>query len=205
MADYRRQIGFIKKWEGGLSNDPNDPASVFPMPCYYAGESGWHTNKGITWQTFSSYASSLNYTASCSNFILMPDNIWLKVFKKKFWDAFLLDTYNSQSIADIIVSWAWGSGMTGAYRQLAKFLNSNYATNLPEAKSDYSTETITKMREVFNAVTRRGKRENLVQQELIEHYRNYYIALINPYYINGWLNRLDALDEFTQQPLRQCI
>jgi lysozyme family protein len=204
MADYRRQIGFIKKWEGGLSNDPNDPASAYPMPCYYAGQTGWHTNKGITWQTFSSYAGSLNYAATCENFVLMPDYIWLKIFKKKFWDAFLLDTYNSQSIADIVVSWAWGSGMGGAYRQLAKFLNGNYATSLAENKSDYNQANVIKIRDVFNALTRRGKRENLVQQELIEHYRNFYISLNKPYYINGWLNRLDELDSFTQATLREA-
>jgi lysozyme family protein len=204
MADYRRQIGFIKKWEGGLSNNPNDSASAFPMPCAYAGEYGWHTNKGITWQTFSSYASSLGYTASCENFVQMPDSIWLKIFKKKFWDAFSLDSYNSQSIADIIVAWAWGSGLGGAYRQLAKFLNSNYGTSLPENKSDYTTENVLKLRDVFNAITRRANRERIAQEDLIEHYRNFYFSLNNPYYLNGWLNRLNELDSFTQETLKDA-
>lgn len=203
MADYRRQIGFIKKWEGGMSNDPNDLAAANPMPCYYAGESGWHTNKGVTWQTFSSYAASLNYVASCANFIQMPDSIWLKIFKKKFWDSFYLDSYNSQSVADIVVSWAWGSGMGGAYRQLAKFLNANYATTLPDEKNDYSQATAAKVRDVFNALTRRGSRERLVQEELIQHYRNFYISLNRPYYLNGWLNRLNELDSFTQETLKE--
>ena len=204
MADYRRQIGFIKKWEGGMSNDPNDPAAAYPMPCYYAGQSGWHTNKGITWQTFSTYATSLGYSASCENFILMPDYIWLKVFKKKFWDAFALDSYNSQSIADIVVSWAWGSGHGGAYRQLARFLNTNYAASLPDGKSDFNVQTAAKVRDVFNAITRRPNRERLTQEELIQHYRNFYISLNKPYYLNGWLNRLSELDSFTQETLKDA-
>lgn len=204
MADYRRQIGFIKKWEGGLSNNLNDPASAYPMPCTYAGQSGWHTNKGITWQTFSSSAASLGYAASCENFISMPDSIWLKIFKKRYWDAFSLDNYNSQSIADIVVAWAWGSGLGGAYRQMAKFLNGNYGTNLSEEKSDYSSAAVAKIRDVFNTITRRGKREELVQQELIEHFRNFYISLNKPYYLNGWLNRLNELDSFTQESLKEA-
>lgn len=201
MADFRRQIGFIKKWEGGLSNNPNDTASAHPMPCMYAGQYGWHTNKGITWQTFSSNAVLLGYSPTCENFILMPDSIWLKVFKKSFWDKFHLDEYRSQAVADIIVAWAWASGVGGSYRQIAKFLNANYATFLPEDKSDYSSANAEKIKTVFNTITRRPSRESLVQEELIEHYRNFYISLNRPYYINGWLNRLEELDTFTKESL----
>lgn len=201
MADYRKQIGFIKKWEGGMSNNPNDPAAAYPMPCAYAGETGWHTNKGITWLTFISNAKTLGYKASCENFIAMPDAIWLKIFKKAFWDKYQLDDYKSQAVADIIVSWAWGSGLGGSYRQLAKFLNGNYGTNLPDQKSNFSSVNVTKIREVFNTIASRKPREITVREELIAHYRNFYISLNKPYYINGWLNRLNALDEFTRQSL----
>jgi lysozyme family protein len=203
MADYRKQIGFIKKWEGGMSNDPNDPAAAHPMPCVHNGQSGWHTNKGITWLTFSSNAKALGYAASCENFIAMPDSIWLKIFKKIFWDKFQLDTYRSQAVADIVVSWAWGSGLGGAYRQLARFLNGNYGASLPDLKSDYSGENVNKIKEIFNALTRRKPREKTLQDELIAHYRNFYISLNKPYYINGWLNRLDELDSFTKASLPQ--
>jgi len=201
MADYKKQIGFIKKWEGGMSNNPNDPASAYPMPCLYASQIGWHTNKGITWLTFSSSAKALGYVASCKNFISMPDSIWLKIFKKVFWDKFQLDSYQSQAVADIIVSWAWGSGLGGAYRQIAKFLNRNYGTSLPDQKSDNKSENINKIKEVFNTLTRRKPREKTVREELIAHYRNFYISLNKPYYIKGWLNRLEALDEFTSESL----
>ncbi|MCA6392200.1 MAG: hypothetical protein IM607_12500 [Cytophagales bacterium] len=201
MADYRKQIGFIKKWEGGMSNDPNDPAAAHPMPCVHNGQSGWHTNKGITWLTFSSNAKALGYAESCENFIAMPDSIWLKIFKKIFWDKFQLDTYRSQAVADIVVSWAWGSGLGGAYRQLARFLNGNYGASLPDQKSNFSTQNVTKIRDVFNSLTRRKQREKTVREELIAHYRNFYISLNKPYYIKGWLNRLNALDAFTKASL----
>ncbi len=203
MADYRRQIGFIKKWEGGMSRNPNDSASSFPMPCLYAGSYGWHTNKGVTWRSFFSNANALGYLASCENFIAMPDAIWLKIFKQKYWDAFDLDGYRSQAIADIIVAWAWGSGNGGAYRQLAKFLNANYASNFSERMSDYNSQSVQKIKELFNAITKKNKREAIVHEELIEHFRNFYYSLNQPYYIKGWLNRLEDLNEFTSESLSE--
>jgi lysozyme family protein len=203
MADHRNQIDFIKKWEGGLSNDSRDigPAS-FPAPCVYNGQVGWHTNKGIIYRTFLSNAAKLGYNPSCENFLQMPDSIWLKIFKNSFWDKFLLDSYRSQSIADIIVSFAWGSGIGGAYKQLAKFLNGNYGSSLPATTSGYSLDNAGKIRELFHKITKTAIAEKRVQEKLIAHYRQFYISLNNPTYIRGWLNRLNELNEFTYASLR---
>ena len=38
MADYRKLVPFIKKWEGGFSNHPQDR--------------GGATNKGVTFSTY---------------------------------------------------------------------------------------------------------------------------------------------------------
>lgn len=203
MANHKHQVDFIKKWEGGLSNDQRDigPAS-HPAPCIYMGQTGWHTNRGITYSTFESNASRLGYAATCENFIRMPDSIWLKIYKVSFWDKFLLDSYRSQSIADIIVSLAWGSGIGGAYKQTAKFLNANYGTNLPTTTSSYSIENAAKIRDVFKHITRTAIGEKQVQEKFISHYRQFYISLNNPTYIKGWLRRVNSLDEFTYSSLR---
>ncbi len=203
MADYKNQVNFIKKWEGGLSNDQRDlgPAS-HPAPCVYMGQTGWHTNKGIIYSTFQSNAYKLGYAATCENFFTMPDYIWLKIYKVSFWDKFLLDGYRSQSIADIIVSLAWGSGLGGAYKQTAKFLNNNYGTDFTTATSGYSLENAKKIRDVFHHVTRTAQAEKRTQQKFIEHYRQFYISLNNPTYIKGWLRRVNDLNDFTYASLR---
>lgn len=203
MANYKNQVDFIKKWEGGLSNDQRDigPAS-HPAPCVYMGQTGWHTNKGIIYQTFESNAAKLGYAATCENFISMPDHIWLKIYKAGFWDKFLLDGYRSQAIADIIVSLAWGSGIGGAYKQTAKFLNANYGTNFPTTTSGYSIENAKKIREVFHHITRTAAAEKRVHEKFILHYRQFYISLNNPTYIKGWLRRVNDLYEFTYSSLR---
>ncbi|MDQ3110518.1 MAG: hypothetical protein M3R17_11545 [Bacteroidota bacterium] len=196
-------MDFIKKWEGGLSNDPRDsfPAS-HPAPCYYMGQSGWHTNKGIIYSTFESNAAKLGYEASCDNFIKMPEHIWLKIYKASFWDKFLLDGYRSQSLADIIVSLAWGSGIAGAYKQLAKFFNTHYGETFPTASSAYSLEHAKKFRQLFNHLSFTGMGEKRVHEKLIQHLRQFYISLNNPTYIKGWLNRVNALNDFTYSSLR---
>jgi len=203
MADHKNQMDFIKKWEGGLSNDPRDigPASQ-PAPCVYQGQTGWHTNKGIIYSTFESNAARLGYSATCENFFAMPDYIWLKIYKVSFWDKFLLDSYRSQAIADVIVSLAWGSGLGGAYKQLAKFLNAGYNTNFRATTSDYNIENVKAIRDVVREHTRTALGEKRLHLRLIQHMQQFYISLNKPVYIRGWLNRLNALYKFTYPSLR---
>jgi lysozyme family protein len=203
MADHRNQVNFIKKWEGGLSNDPRDisPAS-YPAPCVYLGQTGWHTNKGIIYSTFESNAFKLGYVASCQNFIAMPDYIWLRIYKYSFWDKFLLDTYRSQAIADVIVSLAWGSGLGGAYKQIAKFLNSNYGASLKESTAGFNSTNVVRVRDIIRQHSRTALGEKKLHASLIEHMSRFYISLNKPVYIRGWLNRLKALYAFTYPSLR---
>jgi lysozyme family protein len=200
MADYKNTINFTLQWEGGLSNAKTDGASANPSPCPHNGVTGWHTNKGVTWSTFSTMAVPLGYEASCSNFISMPDDIWLKIYKHGFWDKFLLDNYSSQAIADVISQMYYNAGFGGAYRQLAKFLNANYGMQLPINKADYNTANAKIILDKFNAIVVGKEKE--VHDKLIEHFRQFYISLNNPTYQQGWLNRLEALNQFTLKSIK---
>lgn len=104
MADYKLIIPWIKKWEGGLSKDPNDQASKNPVP----DGSGYHTNKGITWQVWKSVFGSSE--DSIKRFYDMSDKDWAYIFKTLYWDKIGGDNIRSQRIADILSNWAWGSG-----------------------------------------------------------------------------------------------
>lgn len=103
MANYKNIIPWIKKWEGGLSKAQTDEARLNPVP----DGSGYHTNKGITWNTWQSvFGSSAD---SIKRFYQMSDADWQVIYKKYYWDAIGGDYINSQAIADILVNWAWGS------------------------------------------------------------------------------------------------
>nr|WP_294860238.1 glycosyl hydrolase 108 family protein [uncultured Fluviicola sp.] len=113
---------FIKRWEGGLSRDPDDNASSDPAPWEFKGQTGWHTNKGITYKTFKNNAARLGYAPTADNFFNMPDSIFLSILKNVYAAGFPLDKIDHlPRIQAVIITWAWGSGLTGAERYLADF------------------------------------------------------------------------------------
>ena len=118
----RKLVPFIQKFEGGLSRDPNDTASRFPAPWSYNGKTGWHTNKGITYNTFKNSASRLGYAPTAKNFFEMPDDIWMKILKGGYMSTYPLDDINHlPRIQAVIITWAWGSGVSGSEVRLARF------------------------------------------------------------------------------------
>ena len=110
MASYESAIPYIQKAEGGLSRATTDTASKSPSPFEHNGKTGWHTNRGITWDTFKGLSNKAGYAVNKDNFIFMPDNIWLKIYRVGFWDAARGVLYTSQPIANAVVDWAWASG-----------------------------------------------------------------------------------------------
>lgn len=105
MADAKKLIPFILKWEGGFANHPNDK--------------GGATNKGITIATFRHFFGS---EATVEQLKAMTDEQWETVFRKGFWNPFKGDEIKNQSIANICVDWAWGSGAPTAIKQVQRLL-----------------------------------------------------------------------------------
>lgn len=101
-------VTFVQKSEGGLSNEPTDSASAYPSPT----PQKWHTNKGVTWRVFKDSALELIYIPSVANFLSMPNDIWLKIFNKKY----LSRTKNLSSnivLSNYIGLWLWGGWYKG--------------------------------------------------------------------------------------------
>lgn len=183
MADYKNPIPFIKLREGGLSSATTDTASKNPSSCGI-GKNGkpYHTNKGITWVTFSSNAKKLGYEASCSNFINMPDEIWNKIYKYCFWDLIKAGNLKNQAIANFFVEWAWGSGVGGATSGLKKFFLEKYNKKF---------NNITEIVNFCNNLDKQGQTSKLFE-ELYVYKKKHYASLNQPANLDGWLNRLDA-------------
>ncbi len=115
-------IPFIQRYEGGLSRDPKDSASSHPAPWPHNGQTGWHTNKGVTYMAFVAKAKRGGYAVTAKNFFEMPDHIWMSILKNGYMSAFPLEEINHlPRIQAVIISWAWGSGVKGAERRLANF------------------------------------------------------------------------------------
>ena len=189
MVNYKNLVPFIKIKEGGISGTPKDSASKNPSPCGKDRQGyPYHTNKGVQWATFKGLASKGGYTASCDNFLKMPDDIWNRIYKVGFWDEIQGDRIKNQAIANTFVEMVWGSGIgsvsrgTGAVGWLNSFFKKNYNQNLT---------SITQMVDFVNKLDNEGK-----TPELFEKLNNFraskYKALNQPAFTKGWLNRLNA-------------
>jgi len=189
MVDYKNIVSFIRLKEGGLSGDNQDLSSSNPSPCGKDSKGRpYHTNKGITWATFKGLASKGGYEASCDNFIKMPDSVWLKVYKVGFWNAIQGDRIQNQAIANTFVEMIWSSGIgsvssgKGVLGWLNPFFKKNYNQNLT---------TITQMVDFVNKLDNEGKTPQLFEQ--LNNYRiEKFKSLNKPYWIKGWLNRVNS-------------
>ncbi len=101
MADYKALKPFILKWEGGYSNRRNDR--------------GGATNRGVTLATFRQYYGQGKTVEELKR---LTDQQWEHIFKTGYWDKWLGDQIENQSVANICVDWAWASGTGTAIRKV---------------------------------------------------------------------------------------
>lgn len=121
MADINKvNYSYIKKWEGGYSSDPKDPAAKNPCPTLKYQGFPLHTNMGITWAVF--HAKFPNEPEQ--TFWLMPSDKWLQIYHDGYWNLIKGDLITSQAIAEFLADWAWGSGAYACYG-LQKCLKAN--------------------------------------------------------------------------------
>lgn len=198
MADSTKIMPFFLAKEGGLSRSVLDTASSNPCPYQNpkTGLTGYHTNKGVTWTTFQNSADSIGYDKNDYNlFFEMPENIWGSIYKSKYWDPYYLDQMKSQIFANIIVSWAWGSGLAGAEKQLANFLRT---------KKGVVDSNITKP-EILQHFNNLVNDEVNTANELYDWRERFFNSLNQPTFLKGWLNRLEDFKAFNQNLYNEVI
>lgn len=172
-ADINLLAPKVLKWEGGYGNDPVDR--------------GGPTNMGVTIGDATDYykkgVKSLDkngdgqITADDIKALTKEDFTYVL---RQFWDYCRADEINNQSIAEIIVDWAYNSGKGTAVKKVSQLLGLNPSTKMTD-------EMLAKINgwqpqeDLFNKIWR--AREN--------HYNS--IVANNPSqrrFIKGWMNRL---------------
>lgn len=166
MAKAEKLMAFIHKWEGGFANNPND--------------GGGCTMKGITLSTYRDYYGRHK---TCNDLKYITDEEWLHIFKDGYWDMCRADEIDSQIIANIIVDWAWMSGVKTAVKKVQKILN----VDVDGVIGKNTLYAINKCNEeiLFNDI----------YNERVKFYTN--IVEDKPsqkIFLNGWLNRLNDID-----------
>lgn len=103
MADSKKLMPFILKWEGGFVDDPDDL--------------GGATNKGITIGTYGEYRKRKGLPVpTVQDLKNLTEKEWYEVFKTLYWDRWRADEIKNQSVSNILVDWVWASGVHGIKR-----------------------------------------------------------------------------------------
>jgi len=183
MAKHSNIVPFFYKWEGGTSNDIKDSASS-----YTCGVDGIHTNKGVTYKAWVGVFG----TDEVDRFLKMNHEDWGLIFKSKYWDAVKGDRIEPQSIADCLVSWAWGSGARTAVKQMQRVLgvtvdgiigNQTIGAINDSNELELFAKCVQARRNFFHYITTPA---NARGQRARKRYSN------NQRFLRGWLRRLDA-------------
>lgn len=170
MAKAELLKPFILRWEGGFVDDPLDR--------------GGATNKGITIGTFRNFYGKDATVEQLKN---ITDEQWLHIFKSGYWDKWKADDIENQSIADIVVDWAWASGTVTSIKQVQKILG--VAVDGIVGNDTLTAINIAGQRSLFAKIHSRRIEfvENIVKRDPSQ-----------ARFLKGWKNRINSLT-FSEQ------
>lgn len=104
MAQAKLMIPFLKKWEGGFVNDPDDK--------------GGATNMGVTLKVYQKYFGKDKTAEDLKN---ITEDEWVTIFKE-YWNPWKADDIKNQSIAQLVVDMGWMSGTKTAIKKVQECL-----------------------------------------------------------------------------------
>lgn len=159
MADYKKLKPMILKWEGGYCGNTDG------MIC---------TMKGVTLATYRRY---FGREKDCTDLKNINDNQWDAIFLNGYWNKWIADKIENQSIANLLVDWVWTSGVYGIkYPQQVLGVP---ADGLVGPRTLAAVNNYPDKRELFNKLWQRRK--------------EYFESVAKNYkrkFLKGWLNRL---------------
>lgn len=101
MAELETLWPFILSWEGGFANVP--------------GDRGGATKYGVTISTWKAqgYDKDGDGDNDVDDLKLITQEDAMRICRLNFWNRWKADQIRSQSLANILVDWVWGSGKHG--------------------------------------------------------------------------------------------
>lgn len=170
MAKCELLLPYLMRWEGGYVNDPHDR--------------GGATNKGVTIATWRKVGYDINGDGNIDVVDLqeLSDyDVLTRVLKPHYWDRWQADDIISQSVANILVDWVWGSGA--------------YGIKIPQRLLDVEIDGIVGP-QTLAAVNAQEPRElfmRLKQERADFLHRIVDNDPTQKRFIRGWMNRLNDL------------
>jgi lysozyme family protein len=170
MADVSKLAPFILKWEGGFADDPADR--------------GGATNMGVTLGTWKrvGYDKDGDGDIDVDDLTLLTkDDVVNRVLKPHYWDRWQADSIKSQSVANILVDWVWGSGAYGI--KIPQWILGVTVDGIV-GKKTLAAVNAADSAQLFNKikVEREAFLKRIVERDSTQKK-----------FIKGWMNRLDSL------------
>lgn len=103
MADFKKALKKVLKWEGGFVDDPDDL--------------GGRTNKGVTQRTYNIY-----YSGDVKD---ITDEQVEAIYRAGFWKKIGGDDIKDQSVAELLFDYAVNSGVKTAVIKIQKLVEVN--------------------------------------------------------------------------------
>lgn len=187
MANYKLILPSVAKFEGGLSSDPRDSCSKKRSDVIDPKNGlGYHTNKGVCYETWLSASKKLGFNSSGKSFVAMTKSQWESIVKELYWNPLNLDKVNSQAISEILFQSYWGSGKGGA-TTLVRFTQGKIGV---AATGKMDTLTIAKL----NAITKNSAKEKSLFKDIWQRRLEYLQSLKSfATYGRGWTTRMNDL------------
>ena len=165
MADIEKAKKQILRWEGGYSSHPADT-------------DGGCTMRGVTLYTFRQFYGK---TKTCEDLRKITDEQWTSIFRAGYWDKLQGDKIENQSIANLCVDMAYGSGPVTAIKKIQRALGTT-----PDGGVGPKTLAL------LNGPDRAG-----IHSKLKEMRRIWFLNIVKAQpakkvFIKGWNNRLDS-------------
>lgn len=169
MADVNKLLPFLKKWEGGFVNDPNDL--------------GGATNMGVTFATYAIYCKKTGKPEpTVADLKKLKQSELKDILKTMYWDVFKADAIDNQNVANICVDWLWMSGKTAIKR----------VQRLVGVKDDGIVGPKT-----LAAINSRSPLPlfGLIKEDRKEYYAEICeVRAANRKFLKGWMNRLNDMN-----------
>lgn len=184
MADFEISQKFVERWEGSISNHPDDPGGLTVFGIAQRRHPKWEG-----WEFIQTRGGWEKLTKDDQAYLKQRARLF---YRQRFWMPILAEQYPSQRLATIVYQAAVNCGPGIAVKWLQRSLNNRPGEPIKE-DGKAGNHTLHKM---FLSYT--DNTLGLVESECIEAQRMHYHHLVDMdedkrVFLKGWLNRISAL------------